>query len=70
MSDQRATSTGVNRFAWLVLLFGLVAAGCTLLTSFDPEGQPCDPAARGNDQCLSDAGYVCVGGVCTRDAGR
>jgi len=46
-------------------LFAL--AGCTFLTSFDPEGQPCDPnALRPESECLSDAGYWCVKGACKK----
>ncbi|MBL9036998.1 MAG: hypothetical protein JNG84_00660 [Archangium sp.] len=59
----------------LLLLFA-VAAGCTLLTPFDPEGLPCDASAPPAFRCLLDGGYVCVpselfdAGVCMRgDAG-
>ncbi len=37
-----------------------LAGSCTLLTSFDPEGQPCDNRALNpEDKCLADAGYHC-----------
>ncbi len=49
-----------------LILVGLLSAGCTLLTHFDPEGQPCDPGAAPAMQCLSDAGYFCVDQVCTK----
>ena len=54
-----------------VVVLGLAAAftGCMFLTKFDPEGQPCDTSLSYELQCLSDAGYWCVGGKCTRDAG-
>jgi hypothetical protein len=61
----------------LLLLAAVLASGCSVLTQFDPEGQPCDlkepdPAL----QCLSDAGFSCVAGACRKlsafdlDAGR
>jgi hypothetical protein len=58
---------------WLlaVVLALAVLGGCTFLTNFDPEGQPCDPGTTvASEQCLTDAGYRCVGGLCTRDAGK
>jgi len=55
--------------AWVVVVVAMLAAlgGCTLLTSFDPEGQPCDTAAPADQQCLTDAGYQCVDGKCTKN---
>ena len=51
----------------LVPMVGVVAASCTLLTSFDPEGQPCNPGASTiADQCLP--GYGCVDGACRKGA--
>ena len=49
------------------LFFATAAAGCSVLTTFDIDGQPCDknepnPALS----CLSDAGFVCVGGFCKK----
>lgn len=41
--------------------------GCTFLTTFDPEGQPCAPMESNPElQCLSDAGYWCVDKVCKK----
>lgn len=64
----------MNRLALVALVVaGALAfvSGCSALTSFDPEGQPCDANAAVDQQCLSDAGYRCANGVCTRfaDAG-
>jgi hypothetical protein len=57
----------------LVVLVGLtvlLAAGCSLFGNYDLEGLPCDFAAPANQQCLPDAGYVCVrdggSGVCVK----
>lgn len=51
----------------LVPMVLVVAASCTLLTSFDPEGQPCNPGATTiADQCLP--GYGCVEGACRKGA--
>ncbi len=68
-------NTTFSAKAWAtVVLTG--AASCTLLTQFDPEGQPCDKSAPPALQCLTDAGYFCnAAGLCTRlgsgvDAGR
>jgi hypothetical protein len=37
-----------------------LAGSCTLITNFDPEGQPCDNAeADPSLKCLTDAGYHC-----------
>lgn len=47
----------------------VVFTGCTLMTGFDPEGQPCDKAEPNPyQQCLSDAGYFCVNGLCKKGA--
>ena len=56
--------------AWVVVVVALFAAlgGCTLLTSFDPEGQPCDLQAPPDEQCIPDSGYACVDGKCTMKA--
>lgn len=57
----------------LLLLLGVLASGCTCLTRFDPNSQPCELGAPVGEQCL--AGYECVeqtadAGVCRRvDAG-
>jgi hypothetical protein len=40
------------------LLLMLVASGCTLLTQFDPNSQPCDSAG----ECLT--GFACVDKIC------
>ncbi len=57
----------MKKLAWAGLL---VLSGCYFLTSFDPEGQPCDPTAlRQETQCLSDAGYWCVKGSCQKGTG-
>lgn len=57
---------------YLALVLGLLLGGCTALTRFDDEGQPCELAAPAGQQCL--AGYECQtssdGGVCRKaDAG-
>lgn len=53
----------MKRLLWLAAT--LVGAGCTLLTQFEPEGQPCDSAAPRAMQCLS--GYSCGPGQrCTK----
>jgi hypothetical protein len=44
----------------------LMLAGCTLLTQFNPEGQPCDGSADPAEQCLS--GFHCEGGKCVHGA--
>lgn len=57
------------RFGLCILSLWL--SGCTLLTSFNPEGQPCDPQAAPKNQCLKD--YHCENGKCVAgafDAGR
>ena len=55
------------RAGWLLGVAALAWSGCTFLTRFDPEGQPCDP----NDpdprtNCLTDAGYWCVDHACRK----
>ncbi len=57
-------------FALVVAAALAFAAGCSLLTSFDPEGQPCEAGAPAGQECLTDAGFTCVAGFCTRDAGK
>ena len=53
----------MKRLLWLAVT--LVGAGCTVLTQFDPEGQPCDTTAPRATQCLS--GYTCGPGQrCTK----
>ena len=59
----------MNRLLIIVLVVAAITSACTLLTSFYPEGQPCDNVS-GSDMCLVDAGYRCVNKVCTRDAGQ
>ena len=52
-----------------LLFASLCFAACSLITNFDPEGQPCDTAAFDPAQeCLSDAGYWCVNGICKKTA--
>ena len=53
------------------LVIASLCVGCTLLTKYDPDGQPCDlnepdPLLS----CLSDAGYACVNGLCKKGAGK
>ena len=54
------------------LRFLIVASffiGCSLMTKYDQDGQPCDPKEPNLTlSCLSDAGYVCVGGFCKKGA--
>lgn len=54
----------------LLIAAGLLAAGCSLFGNYDPEGLPCDVGARAGEDCLADAGFVCVrdggAGVCLR----
>ncbi|MDX2009354.1 MAG: hypothetical protein SFW67_04140 [Myxococcaceae bacterium] len=54
----------------LLLLAACVAASCSLFGNYDVEGLPCDLAAPVNQQCLPDAGYVCVrdggAGICVK----
>jgi hypothetical protein len=54
----------------LIALAALLIAGCTFLTQFNPEGQPCDTAASPESQCLER--FHCENGKCVRgdyDAG-
>lgn len=47
----------------------LCVSACSLITNFDPDGQPCDTSAFDPAQeCLSDAGYWCVNGFCRKTA--
>ncbi len=50
----------------LWVLLAVWGAGCTALTQFDPESQPCELNAPVGQQCL--AGFECVatpdGGLC------
>ena len=53
-----------------LLFLALFVTGCTLLTNFDPDGQPCDYGSfRPEEQCLSDAGYWCINGFCRHASG-
>ena len=53
----------MKRLLWLAVT--LVGAGYTVLTQFDPEGQPCDTTAPRAMQCLP--GYSCGPGQrCTK----
>jgi hypothetical protein len=45
----------------------LWAGGCTLLTQFDENAQPCDSNAPPDQQCLQ--GFQCQAGLCTRELG-
>ena len=56
----------MKRLVGLGVLLALGSAGCTLLTSFDPDGQPCDMSAAPANQCL--VGYGCVAGKCKKGA--
>lgn len=61
----------MKRVALLLAAVALLGAGCTMLTAFNPEDQPCDVAAAPAQQCLS--GFHCELGKCKRgafDAGR
>ncbi len=50
-----------------VLVIGTALAGCSLITKFDQDGQPCDKSEPNPAlTCLSDAGYACVDGFCKR----
>jgi hypothetical protein len=44
-----------------LLLLALTFSGCTCLTQFDPDSQPCEPNAPVGQQCLS--GFQCVAGT-------
>lgn len=55
-----------------ILIIGLFVAGCTALTPFDPESQPCELNAPPGEQCIT--GYACVattndGGICKHFGG-
>ena len=54
------------RLLALLLFAALLVGGCTLLTAFNPEDQPCDLAAMPAQQCLN--GFHCEGGKCKRGA--
>lgn len=55
----------MRRLRFLALGAGLV--GCSLATTFDIDGQPCDKNEPNPYlQCLSDAGYFCVNGACKK----
>lgn len=64
------TRTGI-----LFVVLALAGAGCSFITPFDDESQPCDPGASPEDECLPT--YYCVregqpdGGICKKrpDAG-
>jgi hypothetical protein len=57
----------MNRLVLTLAVLAATLAGCTLMTSFDPEGQPCDPTATSPDkQCLS--GYHCQANQCVKGA--
>jgi hypothetical protein len=47
-----------------VLLALALLGGCTLLTSFNPEGQPCDLSAAPGAQCLTH--FHCANGKCVQ----
>ena len=54
-----------------VLLLALLGSGCTCLTQFDPESQPCEATAPVGEQCTE--GFECGdAGLCRRipDAGQ
>ncbi len=53
-----------------LLVMASVFVGCSLLGNYDIDGQPCDKSEPNPLlSCLSDAGYVCVAGVCRKDGG-
>ena len=56
---------GGGPMRWLALL-AVLGSGCTCLTQFDPESQPCEVNAAPADQCL--AGFRCEpdAGFCKR----
>lgn len=51
-----------HQLLWLLSILAGVSA-CSLLSDFDPEGQPCDAF----NQCLED--YACVDGGCVSSPG-
>ncbi len=64
----------MTRARLLLLTVALAGVGCTLLTPFNTESQPCEPNAAPADECLPQ--YECIregqpdGGICKlRDAG-
>ena len=53
-----------------LLLLAFLGAGCTCLTQFDPESQPCEATAPRGEQCSQ--GFECGdAGLCRKipDAG-
>lgn len=58
------------RFAFALLVAALLVAGCSLFGNYSLEGLPCDPGAPAGQECLPDAGFVCVradgGAVCMK----
>ena len=57
------------RRLWM-FVFASLGVGCSLITKFDQDGQPCDKTERNPAQsCLSDAGYTCVSGFCKKGPG-
>ncbi len=53
----------MRSFRSLWWLLALCLSACSLISDFDPEGQPCDAQGR----CL--AGYVCRDKVCVEGPG-
>jgi hypothetical protein len=53
----------MRSFRSLWWLAALALSGCSLISDFDPEGQPCDAQGR----CLE--GYVCRDKVCVASPG-
>ena len=52
-----------------LLVIASLFAGCSLMTKFDQDGQPCDKNEPNPLlSCLSDAGYTCVNGYCKKGA--
>jgi hypothetical protein len=52
-----------------LLFFAVLFAGCSVLTTYDVEGQPCDKNEPNLAlSCLSDAGFICVDGFCKKGA--
>ena len=52
-----------------LLFFGSFFVGCSLMTKYDQDGQPCDKSEPNLAlSCLSDAGYACVNGFCKKGA--
>lgn len=44
----------------IVLLAAMVLTACSLFGNYDLDGLPCDPSARAGEECVPDAGFVCV----------